>query len=176
MCHLGSKSHSLALQSSAPRPSLPISLVLGMQQMEDALSILRLSANLKTATLRHLSRFYSLSFHTEWRKTAFSCTCLSASLVPYSIQKTPPLLGDLLRSGEMAWSKNKSYLPYRTASSLRRVNYWPCKTSLSWNEMEEKNIFIMNCSGGLSSFSRIWEFDLVSFACKEARYPRQWAF
>lgn len=61
MHHFGSKSHSVALQSSAPRPPVPISLVPGMQQMEDALSILRLSANLKTATLRNPSRFYSLT-------------------------------------------------------------------------------------------------------------------
>lgn len=71
--------------------ALPISLVLGMQQMEGAFSILGLNVSLKTVILRHLSCFYHLSFHTGWRKTVLSCICLSDSLFSRAVQKTPPV-------------------------------------------------------------------------------------
>lgn len=104
-----------------PKPSsqtisLPISLVLSMQQMEDALSILGLNVNLKTVILRHLSCFYNLNFHPGWRKTVLSCICLSDSLFSCTIQKnSTSLLEDLLRGGEVAWSKSKFYLPNKSA-------------------------------------------------------------
>ena len=66
-------------------------LVLGVEQMLNCLSIPGLRVNLKTATLRHRLCFYNLNFHTEWRKTVLSCTCLSPSLFTCAIQKTLPV-------------------------------------------------------------------------------------
>lgn len=99
-----------------------------------------LNVNLKTATLWHISCCCNLSFHTEWKKS-FMMHLFIRQFVPLCYtENSTALLQDLLRCGEMTWSKSKFYLAYKTVSFLRKVNYWHCKASLSWNEMEE-NMF-----------------------------------
>lgn len=153
--------------------ALPTSLVLGMQQMEGAFSILCLNVNLKTVILRQLSCFYNLSFHAGWRKTVLSCICLSDSLFSRAVQKTPPVCW------RTSWGVEK-WLGQKVSFTchIKLHNLWERwitgTVKQVCHEMKWKHyVFIMNYLGGLSSISRTWELDFVSFACEEVTYSRQ---
>lgn len=74
------------------------------------------------------------------------------------------------------WSKNKSYLSYRTASSLRKVNYSHCKTSLSWNEMEEKTFLLWTIQKGCLLFSGYESLILLVLLVRKPDNPSSESF